>query len=80
METIKMTTKDKYSESQKDKSINSDYYEKLVEHLFIADILTAALLIYKVQIEIHRAEIDIFGYDLVLECNGIIIHIQLKSS
>ncbi len=63
-----------------DKFLNSTYNEKLVEHLFIADILQTALIKNKMQIEISRAEIDISGYDLILECNKIVRHIQLKSS
>lgn len=63
-----------------DTNIHSSYYEKLVEHLFISDILETAWLNGQLQIEIARAEIDNSGYDLVLECNGIIRHVQLKCS
>ena len=59
---------------------HSSYFEKLVEHLFIADILQTAWLKGEKQIEIARSEIDNSGYDLILECNNIIRHVQLKSS
>jgi hypothetical protein len=64
----------------KDTNIHSSYYEKLVEHLFISDVLETAWLNGKIQIEIARAEIDNSGYDLIFECNNIIRHIQLKCS
>lgn len=70
---------DSYSK-QADKFLYSSYYEKLVEHLFIADILQTAWLNGQNQIEISRAEIDNSGYDLILECNQKIRHIQLKCS
>jgi hypothetical protein len=31
-------------------------------------------------IEVLRAEIDASGYDLVLECNGVLRYVQFKSS
>lgn len=70
---------DKYY-NQADKFLHSSYYEKLVEHLFIADILKTAWFNGQVQIEISRAEIDNSGYDLILECKNVIRHVQLKCS
>ncbi len=63
-----------------DKNTDSSYYEKLVEHLFISDILETTWLNGQNKIEVARAEIDNSGYDLVLECNGFIRHVQLKCS
>lgn len=71
---------EKTTEAIDDKSIHSSYYEKLVEHLFIADILKTAWTNGNIQIEVSRAEIDNSGYDLILECNKIIRHVQLKCS
>src|SRR5690606_28023164 len=31
-------------------------------------------------VEVLRAEVDTAGYDLVLECNGVIRHVQLRTS
>ncbi|RYE01998.1 MAG: hypothetical protein EOP50_01035 [Sphingobacteriales bacterium] len=63
-----------------DTNIHSSYYEKMVEHLFISEILETAWLSGQLQIEVSRAEIDNSGYDIVLECNNIIRHVQLKCS
>lgn len=59
---------------------HSSYYENMVEHLFISDIQATAWQNRQTQIEILRAEIDNAGYDLMLECNDIIRHVQLKCS
>jgi len=61
-------------------SIHSSYYEKLTEHMFLSDILQIAWFNGQHQIEISRSEIDNSGFDLILECNRVIRHIQLKSS
>ena len=63
-----------------DTSSNSNFYEQLVEHSFISEILQEAYLRYGVIIEVLHSEIDCSGYDIVLECNGVIRHIQLKTS
>jgi hypothetical protein len=52
----------------------------MVEHVFIAEILQEAWFVREQSIEVLRAEVDAFGYDLVLESNGIIRHVQLKAS
>jgi hypothetical protein len=66
--------------NQSDKFLQSSYYEKLIEHIFIADLLETAWLKGQIQIEVSKAEIDNSGYDLILECNKVIRHIQLKCS
>lgn len=60
--------------------LNSSFYEQLVEHVFISEILQEAYYGHDHTIEVLRAEIDASGYDLVLECNGVMRHIQLKTS
>jgi hypothetical protein len=54
--------------------------ESLVEHMFLAEILQEAWFVREQQVEVLKAEVDAFGYDLVLECNGILRHVQLKAS
>ena len=54
--------------------------EKIIEHAFIAALLRVLLLRGKRDIEILRTEVDRDGYDIVLHCNGILRHVQLKSS
>jgi hypothetical protein len=48
--------------------------------MFVAAIMQEAWLVREQQIEVLKAEVDAFGYDLVLECNGVLRHVQLKSS
>ncbi len=49
----------------------------MLEHLFLADLLKA---MWPTPVEIMKPQVDDSGYDLVLEANGILRHIQLKSS
>lgn len=63
-----------------DRSSHSGYFEKVAEHLFLADILRYSVKAQKPLIEISKPEADVFGYDLVLTCNQVIRHIQVKSS
>lgn len=60
--------------------LQSSLREKLLEHLFVGDLLRALWRKGCRDIELLRAEIDYAGYDLVVECNGVMRHIQLKSS
>ena len=66
-----------------DKSVRylkSNFYEQLVEHAFISELLQEAWFRYGKTVEVLRSEIDSSGYDLLLECNGVIRHVQLKNS
>ena len=54
--------------------------ESLVEHMFLAEIMQEAWFTRRQTVEVLKAEVDAFGYDLVLECNGILRHVQLKTS
>lgn len=58
----------------------SNLREKLLEHLFIGELVQELWKQGRRDIEILRAEIDFAGYDLVLECNDVLRHVQLKSS
>lgn len=58
----------------------STFYEQLVEHVFIAELLQDAWFGFHKVVEVLRSEIDAAGYDLVLECDGVIRHVQLKTS
>lgn len=61
-------------------STHSTFYEKLIEHLFISEVLQEMQFRFGQWPEILKAEIDVSGYDIVIECNNIIRHIQLKTS
>lgn len=64
---------------------DSDFYhssrrEKLIEHLFIGQILRSLWLLGIHEVDVLRAETDASGYDLVLEAGSVSRHIQLKCS
>lgn len=59
---------------------HSTYREKLLEHLFVGELLRHLWSRGITDAEFLRSEVDNGGYDLVIACNSIIRHIQLKSS
>jgi hypothetical protein len=59
---------------------HSSLREKVLEHLFVGDLLRCLWRKGVRDIELLRAEVDAGGYDLVLDCNGVSRHIQLKAS
>ena len=63
-----------------DASTKSSFFEQLVEHYFISEILQEVYYGHGRIVEVLRAEVDASGYDLVMECNGFLRHIQLKTS
>lgn len=60
--------------------IQSSTREKVLEHLFVGDLLRCLWRRGVRDTEVLRAEVDKGGYDLVLEANAILRHVQLKSS
>jgi hypothetical protein len=52
----------------------------LLEHLFSAEVMKLLWLGGTWRLEVLKPQVDDGGYDLVLEANGIIRHVQLKSS
>jgi hypothetical protein len=60
--------------------LQSSLREKVLEHLFIGELLRTLWIAGRRDIEVLRAEVDSSGYDVVLECNGVLRHVQLKSS
>jgi hypothetical protein len=52
----------------------------LLEHLFAGEIMRHMWLHGVVRLEILKPQVDDGGYDLVLEANEVIRHIQLKAS
>ena len=55
----------------------STYRELLIEKRFLSDLLVA---LWPEEVEVLRPDVDIAGYDLVLEARGRIRHLQLKSA
>ena len=60
--------------------LKSNFFEQLVEHVFISELLQEAWFRYGNTVEVLRSEIDTSGYDLLLECNNVIRHVELKTS
>jgi hypothetical protein len=56
------------------------FYEQLVEHVFISEVLQEVWYAFGKSAEVLRSEIDDSGYDVVFDCNGIMRHVQLKTS
>jgi hypothetical protein len=61
-------------------SRQSSYREALLEHLFVGSLLRTLWCAGPVPAEVMKPQVDDAGYDLVVEANGVIRHIQLKSS
>jgi hypothetical protein len=61
-------------------SLHSSHREKLIEHVFVGEILRNLWRAGIQQVDVLRAETDASGYDIVVEVGSITRHIQLKSS
>ena len=60
--------------------LESSFYEQMVEHVFLSEVLQEAWYGFKEKVAVLRPEVDNEGYDLVLECCGVVRHVQLKTS
>lgn len=58
----------------------SSYRERLLEHVFIGDLLRRLWVLGYRDAEVLKPEVDQSGYDVVLECGDISRHVQLKAS
>jgi len=61
-------------------STQSSYREMVLEHLFVGEVMKFCWRNAMPRIEILKSQVDNSGYDIVLETNAIMRHIQLKSS
>jgi hypothetical protein len=59
---------------------NSSFREKLIEHLFVGELLKLSWLHHACSLEIAKPEVDNSGYDLIAAVKGLVRHIQLKTS
>ncbi|MEH6486108.1 MULTISPECIES: hypothetical protein [Pseudomonas] len=59
---------------------NSTYREKLIEHLFVGELLKKSWHLDRCDLEVAKPEVDNSGYDIILEAHGVIRHVQLKAS
>jgi hypothetical protein len=60
--------------------LRSSFYEQLAEHVIISELLQEAWYRHEEVVEVLRAEVDASGFDLALECRGILRHVQLRTS
>ena len=61
-------------------SEHSSYREKLIEHLFVGELLKLSWINGDCQLEVAKPEVDNSGYDVIAEANRVVRHIQLKTS
>lgn len=61
-------------------SIHSSYREMVLEHLFVGEVMRYCWQSGLPHIEMLKSQVDNSGYDIVLEANSIMRHIQLKAS
>lgn len=58
----------------------SSYREMVLEHLFVSELMRILWLQDVTDFEMLMSKVDNSGYDIVLEANSVVRHIQLKSS
>jgi hypothetical protein len=63
-----------------DHSLDSSLRERVIEHLFVGDLLRTLWRAGRRDVEVLRAEVDMGGYDLAIESGGALRHVQLKAS
>ena len=61
-------------------SLRSSHRESLLEHLFAGEIMKRLWIRGDWRLEVLKPQVDDSGYDLVMEANSIVRHIQLKAS
>ncbi len=61
-------------------SQHSSFREKLIEHIFIGELLKCSWLDGDCSVEVSKPEVDRKGYDIIAERGKVIRHIQLKTS
>lgn len=59
---------------------HSSYRERLIEHLFLGELLKLSWFNHDCALEVAQPEVDNSGYDVICEAGGVIRHIQLKTS
>lgn len=59
--------------------IHSVLRERIVEHVFVGDVLRRCWQLGITDVEVLRSEFDAGGYDIVMSRGNIIRHIQLKT-
>lgn len=60
--------------------LQSSYREKLIEHLFVGELLKYSWHSRDCALAIARPEVDNSGYDIVVEEGSVVRHVQLKTA
>ena len=60
--------------------MHSSFREKMLEHIFVAEVLQEMWARRERVVDVLRAEVDSSGYDIVFECDDVVRHVQLRSS
>ena len=60
--------------------MNSSHREKVVEHVFLGELLRHLWVRRIAGVQVLKPEVDASGYDLVLSLGKVIRHVQLKTS
>jgi hypothetical protein len=60
--------------------MNSSHREKVVEHVFLGELLRHLWVRRIAGVQVLKPEVDAAGYDLVLSLGRVIRHVQLKTS
>jgi hypothetical protein len=59
---------------------HSSYRERLIEQLFLGELLKLSWITQDCSLEVAQPEVDNSGYDVICEAGSVIRHIQLKTS
>lgn len=62
-----------------DRARHSRSHEQMIEHAFLSDLMQELWFSRHQVVEVSKAEVDAWGYDVVLSVGDITRHIQLKS-
>lgn len=62
-----------------DPAVNSSALEHVLEHVFLSELLQEAWFGRGAVIDVLHTSVDAFGYDVVLEHDSVIRHVQLKA-
>lgn len=62
-----------------DRARNSRSHEQMIEHAFLSDLMQEIWFSRGEVVEVSKAEVDAWGYDVVLSVGDITRHAQLKS-
>src|SRR5262249_29764682 len=63
-----------------DRSKNSHAFENMIEHLFLGQLLAEMWCARKKVVEVSKADVDAWGYDIVLSVDDVTWYVQLNTS